>query len=115
VSRPPTPVGSYGAIKRTQLPDGTWSARTYIRDTDGELRLVARRGRSRAAERALKTALADRTPPARNGRLVLVRQRHRADATVEISARLRADTTGEWHLGFACVGHVSRQRSHADR
>lgn len=28
------------------------------------------------------------------------------DATVEISARLRADASGEWHIGAACVGHV---------
>jgi integrase len=62
--RPRTPVGSYGAITHTQRPDGTWSARTYIRDTDGKRRLVERRGRSRAAaDRALKTALTDRTPP----------------------------------------------------
>jgi len=67
VPRPPTPVGSFGAITHIQLPDGTWSARAYIRDTDGERRLVARRGRSRAAaDRALRTALTDRTPPARN-------------------------------------------------
>jgi hypothetical protein len=65
VPRPPTPVGSFGAITHTRRPDGTWSARTYIRDTDGERRLVERRGRSRAAaDRALKIALADRAPPA---------------------------------------------------
>jgi len=65
VPRPPTPVGSFGSITHTQRPDGTWYARTYIRDTDGERRLVERRGRSRAgADRALKAALADRTPPA---------------------------------------------------
>jgi integrase len=64
VPRPPTPVGSFGAITHIQRPDGTWSARTYIRDTDGNRRLVARRGRTRAAaDRALKTALTDRTPP----------------------------------------------------
>jgi hypothetical protein len=64
VPHPPTPVGSFGAVTHTQRPDGTWSARTYIRDTDGNRRLVERRGRSRAAEdRALKTALTDRMPP----------------------------------------------------
>jgi beta-glucosidase len=26
------------------------------------------------------------------------------DATVEIAARFRADETGQWHIGFACVG-----------
>ena len=35
--RPPTPVGSFGAISHIQLPDGTWSARSYIRDADGKL------------------------------------------------------------------------------
>ena len=65
--RPPTPVGAFGAISHTQLPDGTWSARTDVRDSDGKLRSVTRRGRSRAAaDRALKTALAERTPPTRN-------------------------------------------------
>jgi beta-glucosidase len=28
------------------------------------------------------------------------------DATVEISARFRADETGQWHIGFACVGDL---------
>lgn len=65
--RPPTSVGSFGAIAHTKLADGTWSARTHIRDSDGKLRSVSRRGRSRAAaDRALKTALAERTPPARS-------------------------------------------------
>ncbi len=65
--RPPTPVGSFGVITHIRQPDGSWSARTYIRDTDGERRLVARRGRTRAAaERALRSALTDRTPPTRN-------------------------------------------------
>jgi hypothetical protein len=67
VPHPPTPVGSFGVITHNRQPDGTWSARTYIRDIDGERRLVARRGRTRAAaERALRSALTDRTPPARN-------------------------------------------------
>lgn len=65
--RPPTPVGLFGAITYAKLPDGIWSARTHIRDSDGKLRSVSRRGRSRAAaDRALKTALTDRTPPTRN-------------------------------------------------
>lgn len=65
--RLPIPVGSFGAITRLQLPDGSWSARTYVRDLDGERRLVSRRGRSgAAAERALKAALAERTAPSRN-------------------------------------------------
>lgn len=55
--RLPIPVGSFGAVTRLQRPDGSWSARTYVRDLDGERRLVSRRGRSgAAAERALKAA-----------------------------------------------------------
>jgi hypothetical protein len=66
VPRPPTPVGSFGTIAHTKLPDGTWSARTHIRDSDGKLRSIKRRGRSRAAaDRALRSALAERTPPTR--------------------------------------------------
>lgn len=65
--RLPIPVGSFGAITRLQLPDGSWSARTYVRDLDGERRMVSRRGKSgAAAERALKAALAERTAPTRN-------------------------------------------------
>ena len=47
--RPPTPVGSYGAIAHTKRPDGTWSARTYIRDTDGKL--ASSSGAAAAAQR----------------------------------------------------------------
>jgi integrase len=65
VARPPTPVGSFGKISRARLKDGTWSARTYVRDLDGERRLVSRRGPSgAAAERGLRQALAERTAPA---------------------------------------------------
>lgn len=75
--RLPTPVGSFGTITRVHLPDGTWQARTYVPDLDGERRQVARRGRSAAAaERALKSALAERTAPARSslGPSTLVRE-----------------------------------------
>lgn len=64
--RLPIPVGSFGTISRVRLKDGTWTARAYVRDLDGERRLVSRRGRSgAAAERELKKALAERTAPAR--------------------------------------------------
>ncbi|MDN5920602.1 MAG: site-specific integrase [Pseudonocardia sp.] len=62
--RLPIPVGSFGTISRARLKDGTWTARTYVRDLDGERRLVSRRGPSgAAAERELKKALAERTAP----------------------------------------------------
>ncbi len=78
--RPPTPVGSFGAITHTRLPDCTWSARSYIRDADGKLRLVKRRARSRAAaERALKTALAERNPPAQGALSAATRIRDLAE------------------------------------
>jgi hypothetical protein len=85
VPRPPTPVGSFGAISHVQLPDGTWSARSYIRDADGKLRLVKRRARSRAAaERVLKTALTERNPP--------------TQGTVSSATRIR-DLAERWYTG----------------
>jgi beta-glucosidase len=43
----------------------------------------------------------------RGGHLVWFGDDILRDATVEISARLQADTQGEWHIGFACVGDTS--------
>jgi hypothetical protein len=55
VPRQHMPVGSHGAITLTQLENGSWSARVYVRDLDGKRREASRRGRSRAAaERALR-------------------------------------------------------------
>lgn len=34
--RLPIPVGSFGTISRARLKDGTWTARAYVRDLDGE-------------------------------------------------------------------------------
>jgi hypothetical protein len=60
-SRPRRLVNRSRASRRAGVPG---AASADIRDTDGNRRLVARRGRTRAAaDRALKTALADRTPP----------------------------------------------------
>ena len=49
MARPPTPVGAHGAITRVKLKGGSWSARTYVRDHDGERRLISRRGATGAA------------------------------------------------------------------
>jgi hypothetical protein len=61
MAREAHPVGSFGKITRTKRKDGAWTARTYVRDLDGERRLVTRHGSSgAAAERELRKALADR-------------------------------------------------------
>jgi integrase len=67
MARQPTPIGSFGKINRVRLENGIWVARTRVRDLDGELRLVSRRGATgAAAERELKRALAERTTPMRS-------------------------------------------------
>ena len=61
--RPPLPLGTYGKIKTWQ-EGTTWLARAKFRDFDGIARLVKRSGKTKAAaERELKTALADRQMP----------------------------------------------------
>ena len=61
--RDPLPLGSYGRILLWQEGD-TWIARTRYRDFDGKVRLVKRRGKSKAAaERALRAALVNRQAP----------------------------------------------------
>ncbi|MHA7284840.1 site-specific integrase [Arthrobacter sp. MDT3-44] len=62
--RPPLPIGSWGKIKRTQLADGRWVAKARVRDLDGVTRLIERGGLTgAAAERALVSALTERTAP----------------------------------------------------
>lgn len=62
--RPPLPIGSWGRIKRTELPDGTFVAKARVRDLDGVTRLVERTGRTgAAAERNLVAAMTERTAP----------------------------------------------------
>jgi integrase len=106
VPRPPTPVGSFGAIAHTKLPDGTWSARTHIRDSDGKLRSVSRRGRSRAAaDRALKTALAERTPPTRNtfsatSRVRDVAERWYADVCQDVADGTKSPNTARLYRHY---------------
>lgn len=65
MGRPSLPIGSHGKIHFSK--DGAAVvARTKFRDLDGVVRMVKRYGRSKAAaERALRTAIADRQAPLR--------------------------------------------------
>lgn len=61
MGRPPKPLGTYGAITFTTLPNGRVAARTRFRDFDGVSRLVERRAGSRtAAHNALTADLRER-------------------------------------------------------
>jgi hypothetical protein len=60
--RDPNPIGTFGKIHRIKRANGSWSARAYVRDADGQRRLVARTSTTgEAAERRLRQALAERT------------------------------------------------------
>lgn len=60
--RPPTPVGTYGAIKTTELGPKLWEARARFRMADGRLKRVRKRGRSAtAATNALKEKMSELT------------------------------------------------------
>lgn len=60
--RPPTPVGSFGAVSVREVGPGRFEASARVRDADGVARRVRARGRSRtAAERELKVRLVDRS------------------------------------------------------
>lgn len=64
MARPPLPIGSHGKIRVYQTSIG-WRATTKFRDYDGRIRLVERKGKSKAAaERELKKALTERTTTA---------------------------------------------------
>ena len=61
MGRPPNPVGTAGSVRTYQLPDGSWQARTLVRDPDGRTRSVKRNGKTQAAaKRVLSTAVHDR-------------------------------------------------------
>lgn len=61
VGRPRLPIGTAGEPTVTKQPDGSWRARCYFRDWDGQRRTVTRQGQSREkARRALLTAVKDR-------------------------------------------------------
>jgi integrase len=68
--RPPLRIGQHGKIKRTNLGGGVWEAYCLVRDTDGVIRKMQRRGpadendyRGKLAEDALVEGLAQRRPP----------------------------------------------------
>lgn len=59
MARPRTDIGTYGAIKARQLPSGMWEAKARIRQRNGVLKPVKRRGRTdKEAIRRLKKAMA---------------------------------------------------------
>ena len=59
--RPRTPIGTFGELEFTTLPNGTVRARTRFRDHDGRLRRVEASGDTRkSAEHRLKEKLAHR-------------------------------------------------------
>ena len=61
MGRPANPVGTSGSVRTYQLPDGTWQARTLVRDPDGVTRHVKRKGKTEAAaRRVLAQAVRDR-------------------------------------------------------
>jgi hypothetical protein len=67
--RPPLPLGTYGKIKTWQ-EGKTWLARAQFRDFDGIVRPVKRSAKTKAAaERELKTALAERQMPAKQSEI----------------------------------------------
>src|SRR4051794_2667995 len=60
--RNPNPIGTFGKIHRIRRNNGSWSARAYIRDADGQRRLISRTSTTAdAAEHRLRSALAERT------------------------------------------------------
>jgi integrase len=62
MARPRTPIGAFGDISFTTMPNGQVQARTRFRDDDGKVRRVAATGTGRAAaERRLKASLTHRT------------------------------------------------------
>ena len=69
MARPPLPLGAYGKIKNWQ-EGKIWLARVKFHDFDGTVRFVKRSGKTKAAaERELKTALADRQMPVKRAEI----------------------------------------------
>jgi integrase len=67
--RPPLPLGTYGKIKTWQ-EGKIWLARAQFRDFDGIVRPVKRSAKTKAAaERELKTALAERQMPVKRSEI----------------------------------------------
>src|SRR5688500_10403812 len=103
MGRPPLALGTAGAI-RCYKTDTGYRARVLVRDYDGAVRTVERRGPTKAAvERALKTRLRDRAP---------------VHASGEITAESRVSALAEaWYTGLAGLSPVTMQayRDRLDR
>lgn len=64
MTRPPLPLGTWGAITTERMTSGSYRALTRFRDHDGITRRVTATGPSKsAAQRALRDVLAERTTP----------------------------------------------------
>lgn len=62
MARPRTPIGTFGNIEFTTMPNGAIRARTRVRDYDGRVRRVEASGPTRTlAEHRLKERVLDRT------------------------------------------------------
>jgi integrase len=103
MGRPPLALGTAGAI-RCYKSDTGYRARVLIRDHDGVVRAVERRGPTKAsAERALKSALRDRAPVGASG---------------EVTADSRVSALAEaWYAGLTDLSPVTMQayRDRLDR
>ena len=103
MGRPPLALGIAGAI-RCYRTDTGYRARVLVRDFDGAVRAVERRGPTKAAaERSLKAALRDRAPVHAGG---------------EITADSRVSALAEaWYAGLADLSPVTMQayRDRLDR
>jgi integrase len=103
MGRPPLALGTAGAI-RCYKTDSGYRARALVRDYDGRVRAVERRGASKAAaERAVKLALRDRGPVHSSG---------------EITPDSRVSALGEaWYSGLGDLSPVTLQayRDRLDR
>jgi integrase len=64
MGRPPTPLGTWGAVHTFEVRSGVYRARARVRDQDGRPRLVSATGSTKAAaERALQQVLVNRVAP----------------------------------------------------
>lgn len=70
MGRPPTPVGTYGAISARKISTSRWEAHARIRMEDGTSKQVRKRGQSRtAAENALREKLRELADEVTSGEL----------------------------------------------
>src|SRR5687767_1677795 len=103
MGRPPLALGTAGAVRFYKTATG-YRARVLMRDYDGAVRAVERRGPTKAAaERALKTTLRDRSP---------------VHASGEVTADSRVSALAEvWYAGLGDLSPVTMQayRDRLDR